>query len=85
MGALSPLHWVIIIAVVLLLFGGRLLPRLGRSLGKSLNGLRDGAKEGAEGFKAAVAEDPTKDSKQAEIKAAEIKPAETKPAKTPVV
>lgn len=61
MGALAPWHWVVIIAVVLLLFGGSLLPKLGRSLGKSLTGLRDGLKEGSEEFKSAVGQDSDKD------------------------
>jgi sec-independent protein translocase protein TatA len=68
MGALAPWHWAVIIVVVFVLFGGRLLPRLGRSLGKSITGLRDGLKEGTEGFKSAVAEDPNKEAKPVENK-----------------
>ncbi|RJQ79919.1 Sec-independent protein translocase subunit TatA [Pseudonocardiaceae bacterium YIM PH 21723] len=48
MGALSPLHWIIIIGVLVLLFGSSKLPELARSLGKSakiakeeIRGLRD--------------------------------------------
>jgi sec-independent protein translocase protein TatA len=60
MGALAPWHWAVLIIVVLLLFGGRLLPRLGRSLGKSLTGLKEGVKEGTEEFKSAVNSDADK-------------------------
>jgi sec-independent protein translocase protein TatA len=60
MGALEPWHWAVLIVVVLLLFGGRLLPRLGRSLGNRITGLKDGLKEGSEGFKSAIGEDRSK-------------------------
>jgi sec-independent protein translocase protein TatA len=35
MGALSPAHWLIVIAVVVLLFGAKRLPEAARSLGRS--------------------------------------------------
>ena len=76
MGALAPWHWAVIIVVVFLLFGGRLLPKLGRSLGNSITGLKDGLKEGTEGFKSAVAEEPKKEAKQAEKEPVGIKPPE---------
>ena len=58
MGALAPWHWALVIVIVLLLFGGRLLPRLGRSLGNSISGLKKGVKESSEEFKAAVTDKP---------------------------
>ena len=58
MGALAPWHWAVIIVVVFVLFGGRLLPRLGRSLGQSLTGVKKGLKESSEEFKSAMAEEP---------------------------
>lgn len=57
MGALAPWHWVVLILVVLFLFGGRIFPRLGRSLGQSLTGVKKGLKEGSEGFKSAITEE----------------------------
>jgi len=54
MGALQPWHWVVLIIVVLLLFGGSLLPRLGRFFGKSVTGLKQGLKESTEEFKSQV-------------------------------
>jgi sec-independent protein translocase protein TatA len=58
MGALAPWHWAILIIVVLVVFGGSLLPRLGRFFGKSVTSLKQGVKEGTEEFKSAVKEDP---------------------------
>ena len=76
MGALAPWHWAVIIVVIFLLFGGRLLPKLGKSLGNSITGLREGLKEGSEGFKEAVAQDPNKDAKPVEKEPVGIKPPE---------
>jgi sec-independent protein translocase protein TatA len=36
MGSLSPVHWAIVIVVVLLLFGSRKLPDMARGLGQSM-------------------------------------------------
>jgi sec-independent protein translocase protein TatA len=36
MGTLAPWHWIVLIAVVLLLFGYRKLPDAARSLGRSM-------------------------------------------------
>jgi sec-independent protein translocase protein TatA len=40
MGELSPWHWLIVIAVVVLLFGAKRLPDAARSLGRSARILR---------------------------------------------
>jgi sec-independent protein translocase protein TatA len=56
-GALSLWHWVIIIVVIVLLFGGTLLPRLGRFFGKSVTNLKQGLKDSTEEFKTAVGND----------------------------
>jgi sec-independent protein translocase protein TatA len=47
----------IVVVVILLLFGSKLIPRLGSSLGRSITGLKKGVKEGGEGFKSAIKED----------------------------
>lgn len=41
MGFANGWEWLIILAIVLLLFGGRKLPELSRSLGQSIRGFRD--------------------------------------------
>ena len=53
----GPWEIVIVVVLILLIFGGKLIPRLGSKLGRSLVGLKKGAKEGAEGFKSAIKED----------------------------
>ena len=35
MGALSPMHWLIIVGVLVLLFGAKRLPDAARSIGRS--------------------------------------------------
>jgi sec-independent protein translocase protein TatA len=40
MGGLSPVHWAIVIVVVLLLFGSRKLPDMARGLGQSMRILK---------------------------------------------
>ena len=47
-----------LIVVIFLIFGGRLLPRMGRSFGQSITGMKKGLKEGTEQSKSAVAEQP---------------------------
>ena len=42
MGGLSPVHWLIVALIFVLLFGAKKLPEMARSLGQSLSGyLRD--------------------------------------------
>jgi len=36
MGEFSPLHWLVVIAIVLLLFGPKKLPELAKSVGEGL-------------------------------------------------
>lgn len=45
----SPLHWIVIAAVALLLFGNR-LPDVARSLGRSVNEFKKGLKEVKDNF-----------------------------------
>lgn len=48
MPTLGPTELIIILLVVLLLFGGRKLPELARSIGGSMKELRKGMSEGAD-------------------------------------
>jgi sec-independent protein translocase protein TatA len=44
MGLENPLHLLIILVVVLMVFGAKKLPEMGRSLGEGMRGFRDGIK-----------------------------------------
>jgi len=37
-----PMHWLIILVVVLILFGGRKIPELTRGLGEGVRGFKEG-------------------------------------------
>lgn len=52
MGSLSPVHWLIVIVVVLLLFGPGRLAGVGKGLG-----------EGIRSFKKGISEDPDNETK----------------------
>jgi sec-independent protein translocase protein TatA len=62
-GWFGPWEIAIVVVIILLVFGGKLIPRIGSSLGRSLVGLKKGVKEGEEGFKSAIKEDTKVDTK----------------------
>ncbi|MEJ5210465.1 MAG: Sec-independent protein translocase subunit TatA [Burkholderiales bacterium] len=47
MGSFSIWHWLIVLAIVLLVFGTKKLRNLGSDLGGAVKGFRDAMKEGA--------------------------------------
>lgn len=57
---------LLILFVILLLFGGKKLPSLARSLGKSLSEFKRGKQEGAESLKDALGKDEPKKIETAE-------------------
>lgn len=63
-----PIHWIIILVVVLILFGGRKIPELMRGLG-----------EGVRGFKEGVSGQNVKPNPPAQQPAPTDKPADDKP------
>lgn len=48
MGSIGPWQIVLIIAILLLLFGGRKIPELMRGLGKGMKEFKDASKEDSE-------------------------------------
>ena len=42
MGALSPWHWLVVLVIVLLLFGPKKLPEVGKGLGQAIRGFKEG-------------------------------------------
>ena len=41
-GLLQPMHLILILAIVMIFFGPKKLPELGRGLGEAIRGFRDG-------------------------------------------
>lgn len=60
MGSLSPIHWIIVLAIVLLLFGPARLAGVGKGLG-----------EGIRSFKKGISEDPPEEKQLGGEKIAE--------------
>jgi sec-independent protein translocase protein TatA len=48
MGKLGPTEIILILAIVLLLFGGKKIPELMRGMGKGVKSFKDGMKEDGE-------------------------------------
>jgi sec-independent protein translocase protein TatA len=42
MGEFSTIHWMIVLAIVLLLFGGRKIPEMMRGLGEGIRSFKEG-------------------------------------------
>jgi sec-independent protein translocase protein TatA len=56
MGAMSIWHWLIVLAIIMLVFGTKKLRNIGSDLGGAVKGFKDGMKEG--GDKAAADSQP---------------------------
>ncbi|MGA2857467.1 MAG: twin-arginine translocase TatA/TatE family subunit [Candidatus Sulfotelmatobacter sp.] len=48
MGEFSPFHWLLVIAIALLLFGPSKFASLGKSLGEGIRNFKSAVKEGEE-------------------------------------
>ena len=46
MGEMSPIHWMIVAVVVLVLFGGRKIPEVMRGLGQGIKEFKEGMRSG---------------------------------------
>jgi len=53
---------LILLAIVLLLFGGRKLPQLGSAVGKALSNFKSGLKEGDQGSERKIESDNQEDA-----------------------
>jgi sec-independent protein translocase protein TatA len=52
-GAFQPMHWVVVLAIVLIVFGPSKLPELGKGLGAAIRNFKESLSAGAD--------DPAKD------------------------
>ena len=46
MGSFSPLHWLIVLLIVVLIFGTKKLKNVGHDLGSAIKGFMEGMNEG---------------------------------------
>jgi sec-independent protein translocase protein TatA len=86
MGLENPLHIAILLVVLLLLFGAKRLPEMGRGLGAGIRSFKDGisGRDAAADIEPAAAE-PAAEPPRAELPAAaESTAAAPDPAETPV-
>lgn len=67
MGSLSPIHWLIIVLVFVLLFGSKRLPDAARGLGKSLKIIKNEMKELTEDDQASLPSKTTSNNMQIEV------------------
>ncbi len=44
MGELSPIHWMIVLAVIVLLFGGKKIPEVMRGIGEGIRSFKEGVR-----------------------------------------
>jgi sec-independent protein translocase protein TatA len=49
MGELSPLHWLIVLAIVVLLFGGKKIPEVMKGLGEGIRSFKEGMRGAEQG------------------------------------
>jgi sec-independent protein translocase protein TatA len=42
MGEFSPIHWLIVLAIIVLLFGGKKIPEVMRGLGEGIRNFKEG-------------------------------------------
>lgn len=70
MGSFSVWHWLIVLAIVLLVFGTKKLRNIGSDLGGAVKGFKDGMKTDADGEKKAeqLAVEKTGQTIDAEVK-----------------
>jgi sec-independent protein translocase protein TatA len=59
-GAMSPLHWLLVLLIALVIFGPRRLPELGKGLGSAIRNFREGLRgnEGGDGVPGAGSAKP---------------------------
>ena len=62
MGTFSVWHWLIVLAIVVLVFGTKKLKNLGSDLGGAVKGFKDGMKEGGQSAEAAPAQQVTQNT-----------------------
>lgn len=73
MGSLSIWHWLIVLAIVVLVFGTGKLKNMGKDLGGAIKGFKEGMKEGDDATAAKPAEAPKQVAAQKTEEAVDVK------------
>jgi sec-independent protein translocase protein TatA len=42
MGELSPIHWILVLAIIVILFGGKRIPEVMRGMGEGIRSFKEG-------------------------------------------
>ena len=71
MGEFSPFHWLVVLAIVVLLFGGKKIPEVMRGLGEGIRSFKDGMRGAGD--------------VQAPPQATQVPPPPSTPASTPAI
>jgi len=64
MGSMSIAHWLIVLAIIMLVFGTKKIGSIGSDLGKAIKGFNDGVK-GADSEQAAASDGQARQEKSA--------------------
>jgi sec-independent protein translocase protein TatA len=59
MGEFSPFHWLVVLAIVVLLFGGKKIPEVMRGLGEGIRSFKEGMHGAGQGPSATPPTAPT--------------------------
>jgi sec-independent protein translocase protein TatA len=46
MGELSPIHWLLVLAIIVILFGGKRIPEVMRGMGEGIRSFKEGMRSG---------------------------------------
>ena len=65
MGSMSIWHWLIVLAIVVVVFGTKKLGNIGKDVGSAVKGFKDGMRDGQADDAAATAAAPAQISEQA--------------------
>ena len=49
MGEFSPIHWLIVLAIIVILFGGRRIPEVMRGMGEGIRSFKEGMRGDSSG------------------------------------
>jgi sec-independent protein translocase protein TatA len=79
----NPLHLALLLVIVLLVFGARRLPELGRSLGEGMRGFKDAISGESKGDRASLEAPPASEAPQAAAPSQPAKAPAPAPAQPP--